>query len=171
MRAVTHSVPRRRLGRRPPVADQRSIHLPSIGHSRRSLQPQRQASSVKPRRAEGHQGSNAHTARRSYRGVICASGRTARPPRLLAAPDTPDTHTTSGRPSADLRRPRFLERTQCEPRPDPSAWRTLPILASPKPTSLAPVLTVRHAPVRRGLRRPSWPRTRRPSPTFLYAHR
>jgi hypothetical protein len=75
------------------------------------------------RQAEGLRGSNAHTARTSYCGVICASGRTATPPRLLAAPDTPDTHTTSDRPSADLRRSRFLERSHCEPRQDPSGWR------------------------------------------------
>jgi hypothetical protein len=81
------------------------------------------------RQAAGHRESNAHTARTSYRAVICASGRTATAPRLLAAPDTPDTHTTSGKPSADLRRPRSLEKTHCEPRRDPSAWRTLPVLA------------------------------------------
>lgn len=87
------------------------LHLPIV--YRRRLAPASQLLTARPgilRQAPsasggGHPGSNAHTARTSYRVVICASGRTAKPPRLLAAPGTPDTHTTSGRPSVDLRRP------------------------------------------------------------------
>ena len=133
------------------------LHLPIV--YRRRLAPASQLLTARPgilRQAPsasggGHPGSNAHTARTSYRVVICASGRTATPPRLLAAPGTPDTHTTSGRPSVDLRRPRFLERTQCEPRQDSSAWRPMPILASPKPHQPAPPLTARQGPSSRGI--------------------